>query len=77
MTLVAIPYSNRSLAQGDKILGRIDPEQVLPLTLQIKPGADVLAQDAWNRVNNPLRERIFLSRSEFAGRRLKKKQSDR
>jgi kumamolisin len=68
MALVPRAYSTRSLVEGDKILGPVDPELVLPLTLQIKPAGDSLAEDAWVRVNNPVRERVFLSRSEFAER---------
>ena len=64
--LVARPDTARTLAEGDTLLGRVQPNRILHLTLHIKPAGDKLGEAASALHRQSVRERSHLSRAEFA-----------
>jgi kumamolisin len=70
MKYLEIGGSERSLATGTSILGRVNPHKVIQVTVQVKSSKDPtdagLKAASENLADNPLSKRQYLSRDQFA-----------
>jgi kumamolisin len=66
--------SEQFLAEGEELLGRVDPERPLRVVLQVKPAGDRLTEHSDRRAADPLRYRTHLTREEYASQHAAKRQ---
>jgi kumamolisin len=66
MNRVAVEDSARSLAAGEEVLGSVNPQRLLRLTLHVKPAGDQLATHARSVVEHVARDRRHLTREQYA-----------